>query len=170
MKDKLLDNDCTNTITSNAINSDITTQQDKSILVSASNLSNSNEENETDFEKIPKPNFIMRVKNKLAPGTLHGSMFSLALITLGSACLALPQKYDQMTLFAGIIATILGGIITYWTLNLLIISGLKHDIFDYSRLLKNLYGDAFGKILDIVIVIYTLGVQMLYLVICNIVY
>ena len=113
-----------------------------------------------------QPNIFKRILNALAPGKLYGSMFSLTLITLGSASLTFPQKYEQMSLLAGMIGTILGALITYWTLNLLIISGLKHNMFNYSRLLKKLYGHGCGIMLDVVIIIYTLGVMILYLVIC----
>jgi len=171
MKDKLLDNEQKDSITIN----NFTINKANNENLSISNLTNTNSAEEasdgtsTDnlLKHSKKQNCIQRTINLLKPGSLHGSMFSLALITLGSASLAFPQKYEQMTLIAGVIGTILGGIITYWTLNLLIIAGLKHNLFDYSRLLKKLYGAGFGIVLDVTILVYTFGVVILYSVICK---
>ncbi len=103
----------------------------------------------------------------MGEGSLRGGMFSLIIMTIGSSALTVPQRFEKMTLLVGVLDVIFAGAAAFWTFNLLIIAGLKHNIWDYSKLVEKLYGRTLGFILDITVIIYVFGVITLYQVICK---
>ena len=148
---------------------------DKSLSMRAIKYVNEETEDEEDIKDDEENifclsrffNIFKRIVRRLRPVSLYGSTFSLTILTVGSACLTFPQRYSQMSFLVAFLGTILGGVLTYWTLNLLVISGLRHNVFDYSKLVKMLYGKFLGVILDLTILFYTFGVIILYSVICK---
>jgi len=109
-----------------------------------------------------------RYFGKMGEGSIRGSIFNLIIMTVGSSALALAQRFSKMTLLVGIIDIALAASASLWAFNLLIITGLKYKIYDYSKLVKEIYGKTLGYVLDITIIIYVFGIITLYQVICNI--
>jgi hypothetical protein len=112
-----------------------------------------------------KKSFAERWFSKINPDSLRGNIFNLSIICLGTGTLALPIKIRDMTILVGSIAVFGGGIGSFWTLNLLVIAGLKHNIYDYSQIVKHVYGKVISTILDITIALLITGQLMLYQVI-----
>jgi amino acid permease len=109
-----------------------------------------------------------RLFSKIDAGSIRGSIFNLSILSLGSGCLALPQKFGQMSMLVAIIDIIIAGIAAYWTLNILIQSADKYKIHNYSILAEKLHGKWLSLLLDITILVYIFGIMVLYQVICNI--
>jgi hypothetical protein len=109
--------------------------------------------------------FSERWFSKINPDSMRGNIFNLSIIAFGTATLALPVHFRNMSLVVGIINTLICGLASFWTLNMLVIAGVKHGIFDYAEIVRRLYGKTMSKVLDIVITIYILGQMILYQVI-----
>jgi len=54
---------------------------------------------------------------------------------LGLGVLGLPHALQQAGLLIGIFFLVLGGFLTYWTLNCLMDAGFKHEAVNYSDLI-----------------------------------
>jgi hypothetical protein len=106
-----------------------------------------------------------RLFGRIDAGSIRGSIFNLAILSLGSGCLALPQKFGQMSILVSLIDIILAGLAAYWTLNLMIIASEKYKIYNYSELVNHLYGRGLSLVLDITMLVYIFGVMILYQVI-----
>lgn len=100
-------------------------------------------------------------------GSIRGSIFSLSILSLGSGCLALPQKFGQMSILVSAIEIIVAGLASYWTLNLMIIAADKHKVDNYSKLVHKLFGRPLSLFLEITMLVYLTGILILYQVICK---
>lgn len=103
-----------------------------------------------------------RLFGKLDAGSVRGSIFNLAILSLGSGCLALPKKFGQMSVLVSIIDIIVAGFAAYWTLNIMIIASEKFKIYNYSQLVRTVYGKGLSILLDFTMLIYIFGVMILY--------
>jgi hypothetical protein len=131
-------------------------------------ISGSTENQETDLKEYQiqeKRSVYQRMFGKIGPGSIRGSIFNMAILSLGSGCLNLPQKFGRMSVLMGLIDVLFAGLAAYLTLNLMIISSHKSKIYDYSRLVRNLYGRWLSWVLDITMLIYIFGIMILYQVI-----
>jgi hypothetical protein len=124
-------------------------------------LKNEND-NENDLSNRTLGN---RIFGKINPGSVRGSIFNLAILSLGAGCLALPQKIKNMSMIVTLIDIILAGFATYWTLNLLILSSKKYKIYNYSLLVRKIFGKGLSIFLDCVVLVYIFGVMVMYQVI-----
>jgi amino acid permease len=106
-----------------------------------------------------------RLFGPIDPGSIRGSIFNLAILSLGSGCLAMPQTFAQMSIFAAIVDIILAGMAAYWTLSIMIMASEKFEIYNYSQLVNKLFGKGLSLFLDITTLIYIFGVMILYQVI-----
>ena len=89
----------------------------------------SNIEFKTDIQSTSDGRTLyQRIFGKVDPGSIRGSIFNLAILSLGSGLLALPQKFGQMSILVSIIDIMLAGIAAYWTLNIMILASDKHKI------------------------------------------
>jgi sodium-coupled neutral amino acid transporter 11 len=127
-------------------------------------IENNNDINGQDTSNSSK-SLRQRLFGRIDPGSIRGSIFNLAILSLGSGCLALPKKFGQMSIAVALIDIILAGIAAYWTLSIMIISSEKHQIYNYSKLVKTLYGRWLSLLLDFTMLIYIFGVMILYQVI-----
>jgi amino acid permease len=126
-------------------------------------IENVNEINEQDTSN--SKSLRQRLFGRIDPGSIRGSIFNLAILSLGSGCLALPKKFGQMSIVVALIDIFLAGLAAYWTLSIMIISSEKHQIYNYSKLVKTLYGRWLSLLLDFTMLIYIFGVMILYQVI-----
>jgi hypothetical protein len=111
-----------------------------------------------------------RMFSKMEAGSLRGSIFAMSSLALGTGCLALPQKFEQMSFVAGVVLLFLGALASYWSLTLLIKASTKTKIYNYSRLVKEVWGKWPALFLDINILLYILGILISYQCISNIIF
>ncbi len=114
-----------------------------------------------------RPGLYKRMFGKIEPGSIRGSIFNMAILSIGSGCLSLPKAISQMSLVMGLTSLIFTCVSTYFTLYLINITAEKYHIFNYSRLVKTIFGKAVSYFLDTIILIYIFGVLILYQVVSN---
>jgi hypothetical protein len=124
-----------------------------------------NDEGVAPFAEGKKRKLVNRLFGKIEAGSIRGSIFNMVILSIGSGCLAIPKAMSQMSLLMGIIDIFLMAACTYWTLNMLTIASEKFQVNHYSKLVKKLYGNKVGFILDFNVLIYIFGVLILYQVI-----
>jgi len=73
-------------------------------------------------------------------GSLRGAIFSMASITFGVGCLASPSAVSKCGPIIALLIFIFVGIITYYTLSLLVINGMKTKIYDFYQLVEKTMG------------------------------
>jgi amino acid permease len=105
---------------------------------------------------------LKRYFGKIDDGSLRGSIFSMASITFGSGCLMFPYAVYCVGPIIALIIFIIVTILSYWTLYLLVWSGMKKNMMDYNQLLEELVGKNFRIFSDINNIILTVGVIMSY--------
>lgn len=110
---------------------------------------------------------LQRILGPMTPGSLRGSVFSLSVLSVGTGCLSLPQRFGQMSILVAVIEVFLAGLAAYWTLCLMIIAAKSCNKSDYSKVIKHYWGKGWSKFLDVVIIIYQFGILILYQIISN---
>jgi len=95
-------------------------------------------------------------------GSLRGSTIAMASITFGGGCLAFPYAVAQTgPVIAGMIFTLVA-IFSYYTLYLLLDSGLKAQEMDYNKLIERTMGKRMVLFSDINNLFLCIGVIMSY--------
>lgn len=122
------------------------------------------DENENNINSKDRA-LVSRVFGKMEAGSLRGSIFAMSSLALGTGCLTLPQLNEKMSMVVVIIMTIIGAMASYWSLSILIIAGKKRNIYNYSRLVKDLFGPGLGRTSDIIIMLFIIGTMIAYQVI-----
>ena len=109
-----------------------------------------------------------RYFSSIEEGSLRGSMFIMISMALGTGCLTIPLQFKQMSLLLGMIVLILTSLATIWSLNIMIHSSLKYDVYDYSKVVLTVLGKTPAFVLDVIILIYIFGILISYQVISKI--
>ena len=125
-------------------------------------FSDNNEKNIIVIDKNYEKPICDRYFSKMDPGSLRSSIFSLTIISVGVGTLALPQKFAQISVGLCLIMILIGACTTYWTLDILIIAGRKCKLSNYSDVIKNYCGKFWGLLYDINIIIYLVGILIVY--------
>lgn len=120
---------------------------------------------EYQADSIEKKKWLSRTFSNLGPGSMRASIFNLSILSIGTGCLTLPQKFGYLSIVFCSLAVIIGGLATYYTLSILIESGRKKEISNYAELVKEVCGKRWGKILDCVIILNIAGIITLYQII-----
>ena len=120
---------------------------------------------EEEIEEIDTRTFCQKTFGKMGPGSLRGCIFNLCILSLGTGCLALPQKIGYMSIFWSPVVVIISGIINHWTLNILGDAYKKYKINKYEELVTKLYNEKFTLFLSIIIIFNQIGMVILYQVI-----
>lgn len=126
--------------------------------------SNENQLQETSLDKDYNKNrkWYENYFSKVEPGSIRASIFSLSILSIGTGCLSLPQRVGQMSVLLCSIEIILAGFAAYWTLDLLIYASLKSGEFTFSKVIQKICGKTWAKFLDITMVVYIIGVLIIY--------
>ena len=101
----------------------------------------------------------------MGPGSLRGCVFNLCILSLGTGCLALPQKVGYMSMVATPIVIFVSGAINYWTLTILGDAGRKYKLRKYEDIVSRLFSQELSKFLSVVMVLNQTGMIILYQVI-----
>ena len=116
-------------------------------------------------KSIDKRSIFKKLFSKIEEGSLRGCIFNLCILSLGTGCLALPQKIQYFTIIFSPIIIILAGIANIWSLLLLSDMSSKYHITKYDQLVKKLLGKSLSLFLDIVMILNQSGMIILYQVI-----
>lgn len=120
-----------------------------------------------DLDQASKTNFSKRMFGKIEAGSIRGSIFNMVILSLGTGCLSLPKSMGDMSLIMGLISIIFTGCASYYTLSIVTSTSEKFQIFNYSKLTRKLFGNIVGFILDLSVLIYIIGILILYQVVSN---
>ena len=116
-------------------------------------------------KSIDKRSIFKKLFSKIEEGSLRGCIFNLCILSLGTGCLALPQKIKYFTIIFSPIIIILAGIANIWSLLLLSEMSSKYHITKYDELVKKLLGKSLSLFLDITMILNQSGMIILYQVI-----
>ena len=113
-------------------NSDAEKENNKITLLSTQGLNNIDNSYELGNERNT---LIKRFFSSMEAGSLRGSIFAMSSLALGTGCLSIPLRFSQMGFLAGCIMLVLGGIVSYWSLTIMIEASRKSGgANDYSKL------------------------------------
>ena len=117
-----------------------------------------NKEHRTLFHKIFGP---------IEAGSIRGSIFNMAILSLGIGMLALPKYAANTSIVFACILIIAISILVWWSLLLLSKACEKNQIYNYSRLLQKLYGKPLSITYDIIVILNSFGILILYNIIIH---
>ena len=112
-----------------------------------------------------KRSLFNKIFGPLEAGSIRGSIFNMVILSLGTGMLALPKYVGNTSILFACIFIIVIAILVWWSLLLLSKACEKNQIYNYSKLLKQLYGKPISIIYDIIVILYSFGVLILYNVI-----
>ena len=115
-----------------------------------------------------RKSILQRYFSSIEEGSLRGSIFNMTSLALGTGCLTMPLQFNQMSIFGGMMVMIFASLATIWSLNILILSSLKFDVYDFSKVVKKIVGSKAALILDLTILIYIFGIMISYQVVSKI--
>lgn len=108
-----------------------------------------------------------RTFGPMADGSLRSSIFTLANMTMGTGCLALPQVLYRLGFVQGCITIIIMAFLSYIALFSLAAMSQKYNIYEYSSLMEKIHGRAISLLGDVFILLYIFMSLISYLVISN---
>ena len=103
----------------------------------------------------------------LEPGSIRGSIFTMTSIALGMGCLTLPFQFQTLSFSLSVIIMTLAALASYWSLNIMILSGQKHNKTNYSKLVRLVFGHKFATLFDYIMILYIFGILIAYQVLSN---
>lgn len=116
-------------------------------------------------ENTRKRTFINKLFGPMEDGSIRGSIFNMVILSLGSGCLSLPKYIGKTSLLMSIFLIIVIGLLAWWALSLISKACYKKQIFIYCNLIESLYGKTLARIYDAIVILYSIGVLILYQVI-----
>ena len=120
---------------------------------------------EEEVEEIDTRTCFQKTCGKMGPGSMRGCIFNLCILSLGTGCLALPQKVGYMSMMATPIVIFVAGAINYWTLTILGDVARKHKLRKYEDAVSLLFNKNLSHFLGVVMVLNQAGMIILYQVI-----
>lgn len=92
----------------------------------------------TDTSSPKQQSFIGKsfsfIGNKIAPGSIKGSIFELTIVTVGAGSLVMPYSFSESGIILGPLFMALSGYMSYFTGRILAESGQITDRYSYSEL------------------------------------
>ena len=127
--------------------------------------SNENSQDSSDNNLVEQKTLFLKVFGPMEAGSIRGSIFNMAILSLGTGMLSLPRYIHETSLALSCVLIIIICIIVWWSLLLLSKACEKNHIFNYSRLIKKLYGIFLSNVYDGIVILYSFGILILYNVI-----
>ena len=106
-----------------------------------------------------------KIFGPMEAGSIRGSIFNMLILTLGSGLLSLPGYVDHVSMLMATILIIVIALLVWWSLLLLSKVCEKNGTYNYSHLLKKLYGKKLSNLYDGIVIVYSFGIIILYQVI-----
>ena len=137
----------------------------KNNTLNSENASKANNTLDEEVEEIDNRTCFQKTFGKMGPGSMRGCIFNLRILSLGTGCLALPQKVGYMSMAATPIVIFVSGAINYWTLTILGDVARKYKLRKYEDVVSKLFSQQLRIFLSIVMVLNQSGMVILYQVI-----
>jgi len=137
----------------------------KNNTLNSENASKANNTLDEEVEEIDNRTCFQKTFGKMGPGSMRGCIFNLCILSLGTGCLALPQKVGYMSMAATPIVIFVSGAINYWTLTILGDVARKYKLRKYEDVVSKLFSQQLRIFLSIVMVLNQSGMVILYQVI-----
>ena len=148
----------------NEINNLLYTTKENNLSENLLNKNKSYDSKSTDGETR---SMINKIFGPMEAGSIRGSIFNMLILTLGSGLLSLPGYVDHVSILMTSILIIIIALLVWWSLLLLSKACEKNGTYNYSHLIKKLYGKKMSNIYDTIVIIYSFGVLILYQVIIH---
>ena len=132
---------------------------------SSESTENSQDSSDNNLVEQRKRTLFHKIFGPMEAGSIRGSIFNMAILSLGTGMLSLPRYIHYTSLALSSVLIIIICIIVWWSLLLLSKACEKNNIFNYSRLIKKLYGKCLAGVYDAIVIIYSFGILILYNVI-----
>ena len=126
---------------------------------------NSQDSSDNNLVEQRKRTLFHKIFGPMEAGSIRGSIFNMAILSLGTGMLSLPRYIHETSLALSCVLIIIICIIVWWSLLLLSKACEKNNIFNYSRLIKKLYGKCLAGVYDAIVILYSFGILILYNVI-----
>ena len=137
----------------------------KNNTLNPENINKTNNGLDEEVEEIDNRTCFQKTFGKMGPGSMRGCIFNLCILSLGTGCLALPQKVGYMSMLATPIVIFVSGAINYWTLTILGDVARKYKLRKYEDVVSKLFSQQLRIFLSIVMVLNQSGMIILYQVI-----
>ena len=132
---------------------------------SSESSENSKDSSGSNLVEHEKRTLFHKIFGPMEAGSIRGSIFNMAILSLGTGMLSLPTYIQDTSLVLSCVLIIIICIIVWWSLLLLSKACEKNNLFNYSRLIKKLYGSFLAGIYDGIVILYSFGILILYNVI-----
>ena len=109
-----------------------------------------------------KRSLFNKIFGPMEAGSIRGSIFNMVILSLGTGMFALPKYMSNTSLFLACFLIIGICFAVWWSLLLLSKACEKNKIYNYSKLIELLYGKIFSLIYDIIVILYSFGVLILF--------
>lgn len=123
---------------------------------------NYNDEEIEEESKLYNLTCLQRYFGPIRGGSLRGSTVAMASITFGGGCLSFPYAIAQSGPILGLIIFIIVGVISFWTLKILLINGFESQTMDYNKLTVRAAGNLLNQVANISNIILVLGLLISY--------
>lgn len=148
------------------INTNLIGKEDSKDMPITGDIGNFEENKLKDEEEnTRKRTFINKLFGPMEDGSIRGSIFNMVILSLGSGCLSLPKYIGKTSLLMSIVLIVAIGLLAWWALSLISKACYKKQIFIYCNLIEALYGKTLARIYDAIVILYSIGVLILYQVI-----
>lgn len=135
-------------------------------------MATSDEESETSILMPDMPGKVRRHSTPLGrafspmnAGSMRGSIFALTASAVGAGILSLPLVLKSCGMVLGLVCITVSGLLAFGSLKLLVQCGEATKIYNYSRLVEREFGSFHARMLSWVIVVYTFGAIVSYLIV-----
>ena len=109
-----------------------------------------------------KRSLFHKIFGPMEAGSVRGSIFNMVILSMGTGMLALPKYISNTSLVLSCLLIIGISICVWWSLLLLSKSCEKNKKYNYSKLIELLYGKKLSILFDIIVILYSFGVLILY--------
>ena len=143
-------------------------EQDKNNVEKEEEIQKDNENANKTFHRKDsivldnKRTLFHKIFGPMEAGSIRGSIFNMVILSLGTGMFALPKYMSNTSLFFSCLLIIGICISVWWSLLLLSKACEKNNIYNYSKLIELLYGKFFSIIYDIIVILYSFGVLILF--------
>ena len=104
----------------------------------------------------------LKIFGPMEAGSIRGSIFNMVILSLGTGMFALPKYMSNTSLLFSCLLIIGICILVWWSLLLLSKACEKQKIYNYSKLIRILYGKTLSIIYDSIVILYSFGVLILF--------